>query len=1176
MYRFLATFLGLCFLAGDLLEPHIAAAQSPPSETNLLREAADGDTAPASPFQAAALSEQFAESPTSDDSDGKSSDDKLLTLDPKTKTDLQDRLKALDAAGLPAEDKQKATEFYQQAIEAFDLASQQIEAAKALQTQLDELPEQLLEYQTKLANGPPPYEDVSGETLDQIAQRSKKAEESVAHCKAELAALNAEPKRRSQRMSELPKQIAEAQLKLKQVLEQASGLGKEEAGNVVAGARSAALQQSELACKATLQALEREQRVYQQGAELIKLRQDYYARYVPHKEKRLVQLRGIINQLNKRREVEAQEQAREAAEIAAEVAVVVRPKAVTDLANENKELAERRAQLRGDITAITKQKDFTKNDLQSLKDQHEAAQKQVSLDELSSLSGRILRDQQAKLPNLRTLRRQNLRHEAERSDVLLMIYELNDKRSTLANLDDLTEGFASSAEPLTSADQAEIRVLLESKKETLEQLLQDYDAYSNELAELHTTELQLIAETESYADFIAERVLWIRSCSALSRADVRPVVGALAWSLDPRNWRDAGAAVIEAAGRQPAQFALAAIGLAALAATQRACRRRLQALGADAAKRSCTRLRPTFHALWLTAVLALPWPGLLALVGWYMDNLSESEFVRSLSASLRFTAVCLLLMELSRHLCRPGGLAEAHFEWPQARLLCLRRKLRWLTVLGLPLVLWLVGLEVQGVEPLWSSSLGRICFIAAMLLLAAMLQRLLLARNSPYRQLVLVGGGGWLTPLQLTWRPAVMLLPTALAVLAAVGYYYTAQQAAVRILQSVGLLLAVLALGGLTRRWLLVNHRRLAREQAKQRRAQLAAAAETDASAPLPAELAEEAIDLAAVSEQTQKLVRTFLSLTTTIGLALIWIEILPAIAYRTSHKLPFAEQLTWGSLLIFAVILAVTYASVRGIPALLELVVLQHLPLDSGSRYAITSVSRYLLTAVGLVAAFNSIGGNWAQIQWLVAAMSVGLGFGLQEIFANFVSGIILLFERPIRVGDVVTLADKTGVVSRIRMRATTIIDPDRKEYIVPNKDLVTGRLLNWTLTDFTNRIEIAVNVASGSDTDLACDLLLEAAREQSTILAEPSPSAAFEGFVENGLKLVLRCFLPNLDSRGATIHALHTAIDRKFRAAGIEGPHGDMRIRLARSVPASTFRPALPPSEASAQVPGAKSSAA
>jgi potassium efflux system protein len=364
------------------------------------------------------------------------------------------------------------------------------------------------------------------------------------------------------------------------------------------------------------------------------------------------------------------------------------------------------------------------------------------------------------------------------------------------------------------------------------------------------------------------------------------------------------------------------------------------------------------------------------------------------------------------------------------------------------------------------------------------------------------------------------------------------------------MLLSVLALGGVTRRWLLVNRRRLAREQAKQRRAQMAAAAETDAAAPPVAELADEAIDLAAVSEQTQKLVRTFLAITTTVGLVLIWNEILPALNYQAAKPLPWAEVLTWGHLVTFVLVLAVTYISVRDVPALLELVVLQHMPLDSGSRYAVTSICRYVLTAIGLTIAFHRIGGDWSKVQWLVAAMSVGLGFGLQEIFANFVSGIILLFERPIRVGDIVTLGDKTGVVNRIRMRATTIVDWDRKEYIVPNKDLVTERLLNWTLTDQMNRIEIIISVSHGADTDLACALLLEAAREQPHVLAEPGPNAAFEGLTAGGLTLALRCFLPTLEHRGTTVHQLYTAIDRKFRAAGIEvaAPPREMRLRLLR----------------------------
>jgi potassium efflux system protein len=415
---------------------------------------------------------------------------------------------------------------------------------------------------------------------------------------------------------------------------------------------------------------------------------------------------------------------------------------------------------------------------------------------------------------------------------------------------------------------------------------------------------------------------------------------------------------------------------------------------------------------------------------------------------------------------------------------------------------------------------------------------------------LLFRNGGWLTPLQITWRPAVVLLPVALAALAGVGYYFTAQQAALRVLETVAMLLAVVALGGVTRRWLLVNRRRLAREQAKQRRAQLAAAAEADAAAPPQPELTEEAIDLAAISEQTQKLVRTFLAITTAVGLVLIWGEILPALAYPAGKLLPGAAELTWGHLAASLFILGVTYISVRDIPALLELVVLQHLPLDSGARYAFTSISRYLLTAIGLTAAFNAVLVQWSDIQWLVAAMSVGLGFGLQEIFANFVSGVILLFERPIRVGDIVTLGDKSGVVNRIRMRATTIVDWDRKEYIVPNKDLVTGRLLNWTLSDQMNRIEIIILLAHGADTNLACSLLLDAAREQAHVLPEPAPNAAFEGLTEHGLKVALRCFLPTLEHRGATIHDLHTAIDRKFRAASIEvaAPAREMRLRLSQ----------------------------
>ena len=174
--------------------------------------------------------------------------------------------------------------------------------------------------------------------------------------------------------------------------------------------------------------------------------------------------------------------------------------------------------------------------------------------------------------------------------------------------------------------------------------------------------------------------------------------------------------------------------------------------------------------------------------------------------------------------------------------------------------------------------------------------------------------------------------------------------------------------------------------------------------------------------------------------------------------------------------------------------------------------------------------------MQWLVAALGVGLGFGMQEIVANFISGLILLFERPIRVGDVVTVNGSSGTVSRIRIRATTITDWDRRELIVPNKRFITGEVLNWTLSNELNRILINVGVAYGADTDRARELLVQIAQNHPRILEDPAPIASFEGFGDNTLNLALRCYMPTLDGRLGVITELHAAIDAAFKEAGIE----------------------------------------
>ena len=235
-------------------------------------------------------------------------------------------------------------------------------------------------------------------------------------------------------------------------------------------------------------------------------------------------------------------------------------------------------------------------------------------------------------------------------------------------------------------------------------------------------------------------------------------------------------------------------------------------------------------------------------------------------------------------------------------------------------------------------------------------------------------------------------------------------------------------------------------------------------------------------------------------------------------------------------------------LPGLLELLVLRHIDLSPGTSYAITSITKYILLVVSIMAGASQLGLEWAKLQWLVAALGVGLGFGLQEIVANFVSGLILLFEKPIRIGDTGTIGNFSGTVTRIQIRATTIVDWDRKEVIIPNKNFVTDQLINWSLTDPITRVVIPVGVAYGSDTHLAQELLLDVAHQHPKVLKEPEPNAYFLAFGASTLDMELRLFVSSMSDRLTTTHEINQAIDAAFKAHNIEIAFPQLDIHLHR----------------------------
>nr|WP_239649905.1 mechanosensitive ion channel domain-containing protein [Methylocucumis oryzae] len=214
-------------------------------------------------------------------------------------------------------------------------------------------------------------------------------------------------------------------------------------------------------------------------------------------------------------------------------------------------------------------------------------------------------------------------------------------------------------------------------------------------------------------------------------------------------------------------------------------------------------------------------------------------------------------------------------------------------------------------------------------------------------------------------------------------------------------------------------------------------------------------------------------------------------------------------------------------------------------------------------MAVASELGGSWDEVQWLVAALSVGLGFGLQEIFANLVSGIILLFERPIRIGDTVTINNVTGKVSLIQMRATTIIDWDQKEHIVPNKTFITTQLVNWTLSDAITRVVIPVSISSNSDIELAHHVMLDTVKNTPMVLTEPEPSVVLTGFGDNGLNFTIYVHVNELGHRQQVTHQIHVRLLEALKHNHIEIPYPKREVHIRMNADPADLKPATNNSE-------------
>lgn len=1043
---------------------------------------------------------------------------------------------------------------YAKALEHLQAIEQATAQTSALKQELDGAAQRVADLQQRLA-APPPTDEAESQgasaSASELLAACKVAEETLSAATQRLTTIGAEVDRRAARRPQLADLRTQTMQQATEVAAQLASPAPEGERPVVAAIRLIRFHARRQRLERELALLDQEARTYEGTTRLWSLQRDIAQREAREAERQLQRWQRQLGEAQRREaEWEAQE-ARRTADRAAEARPQIRKAAElnTTLAEENSALVKTLEQTQADWNDIrASQKQYTA-EFDDLKRRAETAK-------FSQAIGVLLRSQQAALPDSRLLRRKTKLRQIEITALSLKLIEWEGQRRALLDQEEAvrnaTEGLQEMRDAIERGDiEEQIRGLLAARLKLLGDLIENGNTQLDRLVRLDGEEQSLAAAIEEQARWLAEHVLWVRSAGPLGTqprsllAACRELCTADAWAP---TWR-----LLAAEARTPG-VTLAGLALVGLVIARSPLRRRIRELGQLAHRSNNVEFLPTIRVCLLTALVAAPLPAALLLLGWRLAIAgADDPFAQSLGLSMQLVAACWMVIESIRHVALPEGLGEAHFGWPPRAMSAVRGATRWLMFGLLPPMLVVAHFEWLEDEQ-QIGSVGRLAYLVAMGCLVATLYRMLRASGPVVQALLAHDDDSLLSRSRGIWTWTLILFPLALLGMSVLGYHYTAVQLTGRLAATLGAVLAMVFTRALLSRWLLVVYRRLAIRRARERRSQALASGDQDA-----AQLVEPAreLRLADINTQARRLVHVMAGVITVAAVYWIWLDVLPALGALGKVSLwqsPWGltaegtpEWVTAADVAVALIIASLTMFGVRNIPGLVEMLVLQRLPLDAGARYAASAVARHLIVVVGVVAGFRTLGIGWASVQWLVAAMTFGLGFGLQEIFANFVSGIILLFERPIRVGDTVTVGEISGTVTRIRSRATTILDWDNRELIVPNRQFVTGNVVNWTLTNPTLRLTISVGVAYGSDTRMTSELLLQAAAAHADVLSDPEPVVVFREFGESSLNFELRLFVNGLTAYRRVQHELHLAIDDLFREHEIElaFPQRDLHVR-------------------------------
>lgn len=850
-------------------------------------------------------------------------------------------------------------------------------------------------------------------------------------------------------------------------------------------------------------------------------------------QQQIVAIQEVINQKNLAQTQNQVEQAQQQQQNSAKNAYIQK-----ELAR-NAELSQYLLQQTEKTNILTQDDLRMRNVFDSLTQTQHTIEEQISALQGTLVLSRIIQQQKQKLPT--NLNIQGLSKQI--ADLRVQIFDITQKRNELYDLDAyIAKVESDEGEKFTHTEKTQLVNLLTERRKMASDLIKSLNNQLNLAISLELTQQQITQISDQIQSKLEQQSFWVKSnnpinldwFAQLPRAFMAQVDGIVKKIGLPSDYSNLPYLLMYCLG-------LFVVGGAIFKFKER-IKQRLSKINGEINRLKYDNQWNTPQALLLTAFLTLSgtlwFLAVCQMLGFFfMKNPTEFwDWSFSMAGYWWFFTFWLSLF-------RPNGIFVRHFEFSQQSAVRFQSVIKRIVVAVVLLLNTSVFSNVTDYG-LANDVIGQVNTIVSLLfciiIIAPRFKNVLRSyedeKKSHNHIIVKIVQFG------------LQIIPVGLVILVALGYYYTALNLIQHLINSyiawcVWWLIRQVIYRGITVSSRRLAHRRL-EEKLRQKQAGFNDGSTSDDVVVLNEK--EEGLALNEVRSQLLRFADLFIW-TALIGIFYyVWSDLVTVASYlrevtlwqqtTTTEAGTVMESITLFNLLVALVIVGITYVLVRNISGILEVLIFSRVKLSQGTPYTITTLLTYVLVAVGGAWAFATLGISWSKLQWLFAALSVGLGFGMQEIFANFVSGIILLFERPIRVGDTVTINGVSGTVAKIRIRAITLIDFDRKEVIVPNKSFVTGQVINWALSNTMTRLVINVGVAYGSNLELVKKLLLQAANEQTTVLKDPEPRAYFLSFGASTLDHELRVYVAQLAERTNTIDALNRRINELFAENNID----------------------------------------